>query len=103
MPPKKKNVTKLVAKVQTPDVKPVAVPKVKDVVKKVELVEKAKPIVAKVEPVAKVKESECKLNAEQRFNLIQEQSYLIAEKDGFSKHPDYYWHEAEAKIEAEYK
>jgi len=112
MSAKKKGITKLVAKVSKPEGKPAPVTKVKAPVSK------AKATVRKVKRQPAVEDTQSKSilaasmeanltaadqkdNAEDRFNLIQQESYLLAEKDGFSKHPDYYWHAAEAKIELE--
>lgn len=39
-------------------------------------------------------------SAEEKFRMIQEAAYLIAEKDGFHKHPDQYWLAAEKQIAA---
>jgi hypothetical protein len=39
-----------------------------------------------------------KVNPEQRFRMIEECAYLIAEKDGFKAAPDVYWFAAEREI-----
>ena len=41
-----------------------------------------------------------RVSPEQKFRMIQEAAYLIAEKDGFAHHPDQYWVAAERQIAA---
>ena len=102
MSAKKKVTTKLVAKIKEPVAKTKLVAKAKVPVKKLNLVAMPKAPEKKLNPPTKaVEETVVKLSSEQRFNLIQEESYLMAEKDGFSKQADYYWHAAEIKLEAE--
>jgi len=105
MPAKKKVVAKTSAKAKVPVKKLSPVSKVKKptVVKSV-VAPKAKAPVKNPPPIQKVEELDSSIfsiSAEQRFNLIQEESYLLAEQDGFSKDPGYYWHAAESKLEAE--
>mgnify|MGYP000109059718 CR=1 FL=1 len=38
------------------------------------------------------------VSPEERFRMIQEAAYLIAEQDGFRHHPDHYWFAAERQI-----
>ena len=42
------------------------------------------------------------ITAEQRYRMIQEVAYLLAEKDEFSDDPSSYWLAGEAAIDAKY-
>ena len=71
-------------------VAPKAAPKAPEVVK---AAPKA-PAAPKAAPVATKPE----LNPEQRYNLIQEAAYFIAERHGFNGDSAYFWSLAEAEV-----
>ncbi len=105
MPAKKKVVVKPSAKTKTPVKKPAPVAKAKKpaAVKRVSA-PKAKAPVKTPTPIQKAYEPDStivSISPEQRSSLISEQAYLLAEKDGFSKQADYYWHAAEIMLQAE--
>ena len=54
-------------------------------------------------PAAKKPRAAKKPSGEQLFRMIQESSYLKAERDEFAKDPTSYWLAAEAEIYLKYK
>lgn len=49
-------------------------------------------------PKATKKSSKLAVTPEQRYLMVQEAAYYIAEKDGFAGNPSDYWAQAEAQI-----
>lgn len=57
-----------------------------------------KPAAAKTAAAAKKPE----INPEERYRMIQEAAYYIAERHGFNGDSAYFWSQAEAEINARY-
>ena len=53
-----------------------------------------------VKPVAKVAASKAALSPEERYKMIQDAAYFIAERHGFNGDSAYFWSLAEAEINA---
>jgi hypothetical protein len=82
--PRKAPVKKAPAKVKRATAKPVVIP-----------IPQLAPTVARASAA-----SRRVVTPEQRFRMIEEQAYFIAERDGFNGHPDAYWFAAEREVES---